>query len=349
MKTQHIVLVAVLVLVAAAVVWVLSGSDKGAYSPDIQPRNFSATVDNPYFTLVPGTRFVYEAKKAEGTERIEVTVLPETKMVMGVETRVVRDQVFLNGSLIEDTLDWYAQDREGNVWYFGEDTAEYEDGVLTSHHGAWEAGVDGALPGIVMKAVPKVGDSYYQEYYAGEAEDRGDVLSVNETVVVPQGTFVGCVKTKDYTALDLQSLEHKYYCKEIGFTTLEVDITDSERVELISVEEGVETLPAVLTPSVGKPDADASLSPQTGTGQGSAGGASGSASGNAGTTVPATAITEVEAKAIALKEVPGSVTAVEIETKLGKQVYVVEVDADSGVETDVIIDMSTGEVLGIET
>lgn len=347
MNTKNILwgVLVILVVLVGGFLFMRPSLDTQSY-PNILPSNFSATVDNPYFTLVPGTKFTYEAKKAEGTERIEVTVLRDTRKVMGVETRVVRDQVFLNGSLVEDTLDWYAQDKEGSVWYFGEDTAEYEDGVLTSHHGAWEAGVDGALPGIVMKTHPKVGDSYYQEYYAGEAEDKADVLSVNETVTVPKGTYVGCVKTFDYTPLDLKSLEHKFYCKEVGFTVLEIDTTDEERVELISVETGVETLPAVLTPSKEKPVQveapppgipDSGSVPTT-----SAGG------GASGAEAPAK-ITEAEAKEIALTRVPGVVTDIAIEAPFDKPLYVVEIKpAGGGAEVDVSIDMQTGAVLSVE-
>ena len=350
MNTKYLLIGAGVVVLGLAVFFGLrldTKMDKTGYHPVITPSEFSSTVNNPYFTLTPGMKFVYEAKKEDGLERIEVTVLPETRMVMGVETRIVRDQVFVDGSLVEDTLDWYAQDTEGNVWYFGEDTAEYEDGVQTSRHGAWEAGVDGALPGIVMKAHPKVGDSYYQEYLAGEAEDRGDVLGVEETVTVPQGKFVGCVKTFDYTALDAKSLEHKYYCKEVGFTALEVDTTDNERVELISVEKGVKTLPPMLTPSVSKPPStQSSETPSAGAGgavQGSAGGSGGSAGAPVGES-----ITEAQAKALALQKVPGKVTAIAVEMKSGKSVYVVEVNADVGPETDVIIDMKTGAILGTE-
>ena len=103
------------------------GTPEDEYRPIVNARDFSANVSNPYFTLVPGTKFVYEAVKSEGKEKIEVTVLNETKVVMGVEARVVKDQVFLDGELIEDTLDWYAQDKEGNVWYFGEETAGDEN------------------------------------------------------------------------------------------------------------------------------------------------------------------------------------------------------------------------------
>jgi|CXWL01.1.fsa_nt_gi uncharacterized membrane protein YkoI len=344
MNTKHILigLATVAVLVGSVFLLMPSESQKTdtIYFPTITPSEFSATVNNPYFTLVPGTKFTYEAKKPEGIERIEVTVLNETRVIMGVETRIVRDQVFLDGDLIEDTLDWYAQDKEGNVWYFGEETAEYENGVISSTHGAWEAGINGALPGIVMKAKPRVGDTYYQEYLKGEAEDKAEILAINETVAVPYGTFIGCIKTFDYTALDQNSLEHKYYCKETGWTTLEVDTKDDERTELIKVETDVQTPPASLTPSAQKPagtSIKSSVIPPV---------SDGDSSVSDSTSVMI--MSEKEARTIALQKVPGKVTAVEIGNRFGKQVYVVEVDADSGPETDVIIDMESGAVLDIE-
>ena len=124
-KLTWVLVAGVIIILAVSFLGRKKGSPEDEYRPVINASDFSANIDNPYFTLVPGTKFIYESKKAEGTERIEVTVLPETKMVMGVEARVVKDQVFLDGELIEDTLDWYAQDKEGNVWYFGEETAEY--------------------------------------------------------------------------------------------------------------------------------------------------------------------------------------------------------------------------------
>ena len=229
---------AVLVIIIILAVVFLAKEKKPAeeaYNPVINPLDFSNNITNPYFTLTPGAKFVYSAVKSEGTERIEVTILSETKMVMGVEARVVKDQVFLDGELIEDTLDWYAQDKEGNVWYFGEETAEYEDGKVTTTTGSWEGGVDGAQPGVAMKANPKVGDSYWQEFYKGEAEDRADVLALGESVTVPYGTFSDCLKTYDYTPLDPNAKEHKYYCKGVGFVTLETSLEGDERTELVSV------------------------------------------------------------------------------------------------------------------
>src|SRR3989338_5290557 len=238
MKNLSWVLIAgVIIILAVSFLGRKRGTPEDEYRPIVNARDFSANVSNPYFTLVPRTKFVYEAVKSEGKEKIEVTVLNETKVVMGVEARVVKDQVFLDGELIEDTLDWYAQDKEGNVWDFGEETAEYEDGKITTTAGSWEGGVDGAQPGIAMKANPQVGDSYWQEFYKGEAEDRADVLALGEGVAVPYGTFSDCLKTYDYTPLDPVAKEHKYYCKGVGFVTLEVNLEDNGRTELVSVTQ----------------------------------------------------------------------------------------------------------------
>jgi hypothetical protein len=213
------------------------------YSPNIDPSNFVKEVDNPYFPLKPGTTLVYEGQTPEGTERVEDTVLQETKRVMGVECVVLRDRVWLNGELIEDTLDWHAQDKEGNVWYFGEYTKEYENGKVVSTQGSFEAGEDGALPGIIMPADPKVGDSYRQEYYKGEAEDMAEVISLNgsalnDAVTTPYDSFSKDVLvTKDWNPLEPDILEHKYYVPGIGLIG-ETKVTGpSEKIELIDVKK----------------------------------------------------------------------------------------------------------------
>ncbi len=203
------------------------------YAPTIDPSDFVSQITNPYFTMAPGRIWIYEGETEEGTERIEVTVLQETKKILGVTTLVVQDQVFLNDELIEDTLDWYAQDREGNVWYFGEKTEELEDGKITSSKGSWEAGINGAQPGIVMKSNPQVRDSYRQEYYAGEAEDMAEVLAHGETVTVALGTYKDCLKTRDWTPLTPGADEYKWYCPEVGGFALEIGIESGERVELV--------------------------------------------------------------------------------------------------------------------
>jgi hypothetical protein len=147
---------------------------------------------------------------------------------------VVRDTVTVNGQVIEDTYDWYAQDSEGNVWYFGEDSKTYENGVVTSTEGSWEAGVDGALPGIVMKASPQIGETYRQEYYPGVAEDMADVASITESVKVPYGDFEYVLKTRDYSPLNPDVIEYKYYASGVGFI-LETNADGGGRIELIEI------------------------------------------------------------------------------------------------------------------
>lgn len=205
------------------------------YAPPFKAANMQHNVTNPYFPLTPGTVWVYEGATEDGTERIVVEVLDQTREVAGVVTTVVRDRVYLDGDLIEDTFDWYAQDTAGNVWYMGEETEEYENGEVVTTAGSWEAGVDGATAGVIMPATPTVGQAYYQEFYAGEAEDRGRVLSVGESVTVPAGSFTDCLKTEDTTPLEPDVLEHKYYCPQVG-VVLEVDLEEDARVELLSVE-----------------------------------------------------------------------------------------------------------------
>ncbi len=206
------------------------------YDPAINPSDFVSNVTNKYFTLTPGKKITYESQIEEGIEKVEIYVTNETKEIMGIKTVVVWDRVWLNNELIEDTKDWYAQDKNGNVWYFGEDSKEILDGEVASNAGSWESGVDNAKPGIIMKADPKVGEIYRQEYYKGIAEDMAEVLSLDESVTVQYGTFQDCLKTRDWTPLESNSDEYKYYCQEVGGVVLEVVLEDEERAELISIE-----------------------------------------------------------------------------------------------------------------
>jgi hypothetical protein len=189
-----------------------STQEHKAYAPHINPAQFTTKIENEYLPLKPGTTFVYEG----GTERDEMTVTHSTKMVMGVECVVVDDRAWEEGKLIEKTYDWFAQDKEGSVWYFGEDTKEYKNGKVTSTKGSWEAGVDGAKPGIIMQAEPKVGQTYRQEYYPGEAEDMAKVQSLDESVTVPYGTFDHVLETREWTPLEPSYDEHKYYARGVG-------------------------------------------------------------------------------------------------------------------------------------
>src|SRR5919107_1400101 len=149
-----------------------SQEEHNTYSPHIDPAHFTTKVDNEYFPMKPGTTFLYEG----GTEHSEMSVTHQTKKVMGVKCVVVDHREWEGEMLVEKTYDWFAQDDKGNVWYFGEDTKEYENGEVVSTKGSWEGGVDGAKPGIMMQADPKVGQTYRQEYYPGEAMDMARVL-----------------------------------------------------------------------------------------------------------------------------------------------------------------------------
>ncbi len=147
---------------------------------------------------------------------------------------MVNDVVEEDGEVVEDTLDWYGIDKRYNIWYFGEIALNFEDGELADIEGSWTSGVDGAKPGIIMKADPQVGDVYRQEFLLGDAEDMGEVLSLTESARVPYGAFDNCLMTKDYTPIEPGVFEHKYYAPGIG-PVLEVNPETGERVELVEI------------------------------------------------------------------------------------------------------------------
>ena len=187
------------------------------YAPAIDPTNFAAKIDNPYFPLTPGTTMIFEGKTDAGFERTEAQVSSETKIIMGVKCVSVVDTVTIDGKIEELTTDWYAQDKQGNVWYFGEDSKAYKDGKVISTKGSWLGGVKGAYPGYIMKAKPNVGETYRQEYFKGEAEDMATLVSLNEPVTVPQGSYKNVWMTKEWSALENPPIiEYKYYAKGIG-------------------------------------------------------------------------------------------------------------------------------------
>jgi hypothetical protein len=216
-----------------------NGSEDSDSEDDIEvpdPEDFVRGVNNPYFPLVPGSQYAYEGTLDDGSiERIEIEILRRTRQIMGVTATILRDRVFVDGELVEDTRDWFAQDEDGNVWYLGEAVDNYENGKLVNHDGSWEWGVDGALPGIIMWARPArhIGEVYYQEYYPGVAEDQAQVLSVRASVSVPYGSFDRVAQTYDFTALDPEAQEHKFYAPGIGLVK-EVDLVSGEEAVLIS-------------------------------------------------------------------------------------------------------------------
>jgi hypothetical protein len=217
---------------------VIDPGDGGDYAPVIDPADFVTQIDNPYMPLRPGSRWVYEGTDDGDDERVEVEVTPERREILGISAVVVRDTVTMDGELVEDTHDWFAQDRDGNVWYLGEETAEYEDGEVVTTEGSWEAGVDGALPGIVMPAAPAVGDAYRQEYYEGEAEDMGQVVRVGQSTTVAAGRYDDVLVTEDWTPLEPEVVEEKSYAPGVGLV-LEVKTAGGEgRIELVSFSAG---------------------------------------------------------------------------------------------------------------
>jgi len=207
------------------------------YDPVIDPLNFVTQVDNPYFPLTPGTTFIYEGQTVDGFEHDEFAVTHNTRVIQGVTCVEVHDTVTLDGELTEDTLDWFAQDTEGNVWYFGENTHELEDGLITTIDGTFMGGVNGDKPGIVMKAHPAIGDFYRQEFSLANAEDFAETISLTETVTVPDGTFHNCLKSQETTPLETDLLEYKFYAPGVG-NVLTVDATTGDREELVRIRRG---------------------------------------------------------------------------------------------------------------
>jgi hypothetical protein len=233
MKTLHRVhpLAPWLLALLLAPVVVLAGRKPKEWTPDIRPGDFVATVDNRWFPLTPGRTYRYENRSRGETLTIEVTT--RRKTVMGVSTTVVLETGTEDGQLVEVSENWFAQDRDGNVWYFGEQTQDYVNGAPAGTEGSWEAGVGGAVPGIIMLAEPERGDTYFQEHAPGIAEDQASVLDLSRSVSTPHGSYTDVLRTKEWTALEPNSVEHKYYAPGVG---LVLEEKGGERLELVAVE-----------------------------------------------------------------------------------------------------------------
>jgi hypothetical protein len=209
-----------------------------AGTPAMRPAaSFSARVDSPWFPLRPGTRYVYTGVKDGQSTRDIVTVTHQTKNIQGVPCVVVGDRLYLQGRLGERTTDWYSQDARGNVWYFGEKTAELDKhGHVTSTEGTWTAGVDGAKPGIYMPAHPHAGLSGRQEYYKGHAEDGFKVIGLFASVSPPRAEST--LLTQETTPLEPGTVDHKMYVRGIGTVLEQTEKGPNERNELVSVTTG---------------------------------------------------------------------------------------------------------------
>jgi hypothetical protein len=213
-----------------------SGLPQGDDPVDLNPAHFSANIDNPRWPMTVGSRWVYRVADSSelSVERDVIRVTNRTKMIAdGIEARVVSDVVSDHGEPTEVTKDWYAQDSRGNVWYFGEKTVEYRHGQPIDN-GSWEAGVDGAMPGVALPAKPKVGMSYREEYSRGEAEDQSRVLALDEQAEVPAGHYKNVLLTEDFSPIEPKVSELKFYAKGSGQAVLAVDVSGgSEREELV--------------------------------------------------------------------------------------------------------------------
>lgn len=208
------------------------------YKPDVRSEKFtnSTNITNPYHPVAAGKKYIYEGQTTDGLERIEEQRLNTTKTILGITCIIVNFKAYLDGKLIEEAYDWYAQDNEGNVWYFGEAVDNYNtDGTLKDHGGSWEAGKDGAQPGIIMLASPQAGIAYREEYYFNHAEDRAQVLETGITVTTQFGTFNNCIKTKNWTELEPDLIEHKVYAPGVGLIK-EINLTDNTEILLKSMQ-----------------------------------------------------------------------------------------------------------------
>jgi hypothetical protein len=236
------VTVAIVAASAGAAPDVNHGLPQGSEPAMLNPADFTTKIDNPYWPMAPGSQWVYRETDTTGArQKVVITVTSKTKKIAnGITARIIRDVATEKGAKVEVTNDWYAQDKDGNVWYLGEKTAEYKNGKVASRHGSFEAGVDGAQAGIAMPANPEPGLSYRQEYYKGEAEDKSAVVTVGqERVHVPYG-FVNkdVLMTRDLVPLEPRVQELKFYARGVG-PLLSVH-TDGKggRAELVSFKRG---------------------------------------------------------------------------------------------------------------
>jgi hypothetical protein len=206
------------------------GEETATAAATLSPEDFEATVDNKYFPLVPGTKLVYEGQEEGAETRVESTVLEETDTIAEVEVTVVEVKDFEDGELVETTKDYYAQHKDGTVYYLGERVDDYEGGEVVGHGGQWVSGEGDAQAGIFMPADPKVGDEFEQERAPGVAEDQSEILAVDESVETPAGSFSGCIKTEDSDPISGHT-ETKFYCPDVGLVREE---SGSDFNELVS-------------------------------------------------------------------------------------------------------------------
>jgi len=226
--------------IAAAQSVAIPKADASDYNITINPADFVSAIDNKYFTLKPGSVITYKGKKDNAVVVDSNEVTKDTKDILGIKTVVVKDTITENDKITEISYDWFAQDKNGTVWSFGEDMKEYDaTGKVTNTIGSWEAGKSGALPGVVMTANPQLGDSWKQEYLKGIAEDRGEILGIDETIKTAYGSYQHCVKTKDWSAVEPGVIENKYYCQDNSSNVVSIKTVQggNEYSELASITQ----------------------------------------------------------------------------------------------------------------
>ena len=242
-NTLVMMVVALAAVIAMALPVLVSGASVrapkgygGGNEPTFDPANFGTPVDNPYFPLVPGTRSVLRGVKDGLTQTERATVTDRTRQILGVTTTVVHDVSLHHGRPLEETFDWYAADDDGNVWYLGEDTKEFDaDGHVISTEGSWEAGVDGAVPGIIMLADPEVDDAYRQEFYAGQAEDQAWIVRTGGSFTVPYSTVHDVIRSLEWTRLEPNVVTLKVYAPGLGIVYERTLSGGKEIAALVSV------------------------------------------------------------------------------------------------------------------
>jgi hypothetical protein len=247
-------------LAVAVLLSIVSVSSAAPVLPDFTAATFvpGAPINNPFFPLAPGTVYTYEGQRKQdsaiSTELNTVFVTSQLKNILGVPSHTIRDEVRVNGVLMEDTVDWFTQDTAGNVWYMGEFATQFqydENGNLvgTSHEGSWQAGVNGARPGFVMEAAPAVGDQYFQEFLPGVAEDQAQVVSLNADVTVPFGHFTNALQTLESTALEPGAHEYKFYARGVGMV-LGQELDENFQPTFVSQIVSVQVVPEPMSLSL---------------------------------------------------------------------------------------------------
>jgi len=220
----------------AGVAWIANAkASNSGYEPVLDPANFVAVIDNPYYPLPVGRTLVYEGIKDGQTQVDTVTVTAGTKVIEGITATVVSDISTHNGTVLERTFDWFAQDKQGNVWYLGEDTTAFLANGKVDTSGSWQAGVHDAEPGIIMEAHPQIPDAYRQEYLAGQAEDTAWVVQLGGTVTVPYGTLRNTLTTLEATRVEPGSYDQKVYAPGIGIALEQALTGPNEVAKLVSV------------------------------------------------------------------------------------------------------------------